>query len=88
MKERATSPLRHPGWANLAPRVAHADSFLLRGFRNELLTATDIAWRVTLETFVQDDHTVPADQIIEYPAVADHRRYTFTRLRVPRGAVW
>lgn len=82
--------LRNLGWANLAPRVGHADSFLPRSFRNELLTATDAAWRATLETFVQQEYTVPADQIISYPTVADERRYTFTfchLLRVPRGAV-
>jgi len=70
--------LRNLGWGNLAPRVAHADSFLPAGFRNELLAATDLAWRATLETFVQHDYTVPADQIISYPEVADNRRYTFT----------
>ena len=77
--------LRNLGWANLAPRVAHADSFLPRPFRNELLTATDIAWRATLETFVRQDHTVPADQIIGYPAVADQRRYTFTFCAFPEA---
>jgi FAD/FMN-containing dehydrogenase len=70
--------LRNLGWANLAPRVAHADSFLARPFRNELLTAADIAWRATLENFVEQDYTIPADQIINYPSVADNRRYTFT----------
>jgi FAD/FMN-containing dehydrogenase len=70
--------LRNLGWGNLAPRVAHADSFLPPMFRNELLAATDLAWRATLETFVQHDYTVPADQIISYPEVADQRRYTFT----------
>jgi FAD/FMN-containing dehydrogenase len=77
--------LRNLGWANLAPRVAHVDSFLPRLFRNELLTATDAAWRVTLETFVQHDYTVPADQIINYPTIADHRRYTFTFCAFPEA---
>jgi FAD/FMN-containing dehydrogenase len=77
--------LRNLGWANLAPRVAHADSFLPRSFRNELLTATDLAWRATLETFVQHEYTVPADQIINYPAVADQRRYTFTFCAFPEA---
>ncbi len=77
--------LRNLGWANLAPRVGHADSFLPRPFRNELLTATDAAWRATLETFVQHDHTVPADQIISYPTVADQRRYTFTFCAFPEA---
>jgi FAD/FMN-containing dehydrogenase len=77
--------LRNLGWANLAPRVGHADSFLPRRFRNELLTATDQAWRSTLETFVQHDYTVPADQIINYPAVADERRYTFTFCAFPEA---
>jgi FAD/FMN-containing dehydrogenase len=35
--------LRNLGWANLAPRVAHADNFLPPPFRNELLTASNIA---------------------------------------------
>ena len=77
--------LRNLGWANLAPRVAHADSYLPRSFRNELLSAADIAWRGTLETFVQHDYTVPADQIISYPAVADNRRYTFTFCAFPEA---
>jgi FAD/FMN-containing dehydrogenase len=77
--------LRNLGWANLAPRVAHVDSFLPRRFRNELLEATDLAWRATLETFVQQDYTVPADQIISYPAVADQRRYTFTFCAFPEA---
>jgi FAD/FMN-containing dehydrogenase len=77
--------LRNLGWANLAPRVAHADSFLPRSFRNKLLTAADLAWRATLETFVRQNHTVPADQIIGYPTVADHRRYTFTFCAFPEA---
>jgi len=70
--------LRNLGWANLAPRVAHADGFLPKSFRNELLTAADVAWRATLENFVRHDYTVPADQIISYPDEADVRRYAFT----------
>ncbi len=77
--------LRNLGWANLAPRVAHADSFLPRQFRNELLIATDIAWRNTLETFVRQDYTVPTDQIISYPAIADERRYTFNFRAFPEA---
>ena len=75
--------LRNLGWGNLAPRVAHADTFLPRRFRNGLLEAADVAWRATLETFVQQDYTVPTDQIISYPAVADQRRYTFSFCAFP-----
>ena len=77
--------LRNLGWGNLAPRVAHADNFLPRQFRNELLEAADLAWRATLETFVQQDYTVPTDQIISYPAVADHARYTFSFCAFPEA---
>ena len=34
---------------------------------------------------MQQDHTVPADQIISYPAVADQRRYTFTFCAFPEA---
>ncbi len=70
--------LRNLGWANLAPRVAHADNFLPPPFRNELLTASDVAWRSTLEHFVSQDYTVPSDQIIAYPETSDLGRYTFS----------
>jgi FAD/FMN-containing dehydrogenase len=70
--------LRNLGWANLAPRFAHADTFGPRSFRNELLAAADVAWRTTLEKFVCEDYTVPSDQIISYPAQAGDRRYTFS----------
>ena len=70
--------LRNLGWASLAPRVAHADNFLPQPFRNALLTASDIAWRGTLEQFVDEDHTVPPDQIISYPRQSDLGRYTFS----------
>jgi FAD/FMN-containing dehydrogenase len=76
--DRTSWYLRNFGWANLAPRVAHADSFLPRSFRNTLLTASDISWRATLEEFVCKDYTVPTDQIISYPSESDSGRYTFT----------
>jgi FAD/FMN-containing dehydrogenase len=70
--------LRNLGWANLAPRFAHADRLGPRPFRNALLTAADVAWRSTLETFVDEDYTVPGDQIISYPPQAGDGRYTFS----------
>jgi FAD/FMN-containing dehydrogenase len=77
--------LRNLGWANLAPRVAHADTFLPRPFRNQLLAASDVAWRATLEHFVCEDYTVPSDQIISYPEAADLGRYTFSFCAFPEA---
>jgi hypothetical protein len=34
--------------------------------------------RFKLEHLVRADHTLPPDQIVEYPPVSDDRRYTFS----------
>jgi FAD/FMN-containing dehydrogenase len=40
-------------------------------------------WRVQLETLVKGDYTIPGDQIIHYPPVADDSRYTFSLYAFP-----
>ena len=51
--------------------------------RYGIIDAFGASWRLTLETIVSSDYTIPGDQIINYPLVSDDSRYTFSLFAFP-----
>ncbi len=73
-------PLRNYLWGTAGPRFCYqvekdiADPAIRYGVIDEFCAL----WRFKLTNMVRSDYTLPADQIIRYPAVSDDSRYTFS----------
>ena len=71
---------RNETWGTVGPKLGfHIEqSCSIPVIRYGMIDALNAAWRSQLETIVCGDHTVPPDQIIDYPLVSNESRYTFS----------
>ena len=82
---RVVWPLRNYMWANAGPLFCAqverdiADKHVRYGVINGFCAL----WRFKLENLVRSDYTIATEQIIRYPTVADHSRYTFSLSAFP-----
>lgn len=77
---RTAWPLRNHIWGTSGPKLGHdiEKNIADPGVRYGIIDAFNAAWRFQLENLVVSENTIPGDQIIDYPPVADDSRYTFT----------
>ncbi len=77
---RAAWAIRNHIWGTSGPKFGHdvTQNFSIPAIRYGIIDAFNAGWRVQLETIVSSDYTIPPDQIIQYPAVSDDSRYTFS----------
>ena len=77
--------MRNWSWGDFGPRVGRTVvKYASRpSWRYGIITFLHIFWRLGLERMVRSDHTIPADQIIDYPKVANDSRYTFSLFAFP-----
>jgi len=82
---RVAWALRNHTWGTSGPKFAHdiGESVPLASIRYGIIDKFNALWRVQLETFVVSDNTSPPDQIINYPAVSNDSRYTFSLFAFP-----
>ena len=77
--------LRNHFWGSAGPKFGHdvtahvSDPTLRYG----IIDKFNALWRFQLENIVTGDYTIPGDQIIHYPPVADDSRYTFSLFAFP-----
>ncbi len=78
-------PLRNYLWAVSGPRAcAQAEADIpIPEVRYHIVDGLNGLLRFNLENLVKSDNTVPADQIIRYPAQANDSRYTFSLWAFP-----
>lgn len=78
-------PLRNYIWGTSGPKAAHDLGQTLSDpkIRYGVLDSLNALWRFKLENIITGDNTVPADEIIRYPDVADDSRYTFSLYAFP-----
>ena len=79
--------LRNYLWGTLGPRLGHdAEANVpVPSIRYEVIDGFGAILRFKLENLVRSDHTLPCDQIIDYPAVSDDSRYTFSLFAFPEA---
>ena len=84
---RSAWVLRNYLWGTLGPRFGHdiEASVPIPGIRYEVIDGFGAMLRFKLEHLVRADHTVPPDQIIDYPPVSDSSRYTFSLFAFPEA---
>ncbi len=72
--------LRNHIWGTSGPKFGHdtEQNVSIPSIRYSIIDAFNAAWRLQLEYIVTSDYTIPPDQIIQYPAVSDDSRYTFS----------
>jgi FAD/FMN-containing dehydrogenase len=77
---RAAWALRNHIWGTSGPKLGHdiQENCSIPSIRYSIIDTFNAAWRLQLETIVSSDYTIPPDQIIHYPTVADDSRYTFS----------
>jgi FAD/FMN-containing dehydrogenase len=77
---RSAWALRNYLWGTAGPRFGHdiEASIADPKIRYEVIDGFGAMLRFKLEHLVSADHTIPPDQIINYPAVSDDSRYTFS----------
>jgi FAD/FMN-containing dehydrogenase len=78
-------PLRNYIWGTSGPKFAHdlGKTVSDARIRYGIIDAFNALWRLKLENIITSDNTVPADEIIRYPDVADDSRYTFSLYAFP-----
>jgi len=78
-------PLRNYLWGTSGPQLARdlGKNVANPKVRYAMIDGFCALWRFKLETLVRSDHTIPPDQIIRYPEVADNSRYTFSLFAFP-----
>ncbi len=76
---------RNQTWGTLGPKLGYhvEESCPIAAIRYGIIDALNAAWRTQLETIVCSDHTIPTDQIINYPMVSNDSRYTFSLFAFP-----
>jgi FAD/FMN-containing dehydrogenase len=84
---RSAWALRNYLWGTAGPRFGHdiEASIPLPGIRYEVIDGFGAILRFKLEHLIRADYTVPPDQIIDYPAVSDNSRYTFSLFAFPEA---
>jgi FAD/FMN-containing dehydrogenase len=82
---RAVWALRNYLWGTAGPRFGHdiEASIPIPQVRYEVIDGFGAMLRFKLENLVRAEHTSPPDQIIDYPAVSDDSRYTFSLFAFP-----
>jgi hypothetical protein len=82
---RVAWALRNHTWGTSGPKFAHdiGEHVPLAAVRYGIIDKFNALWRVQLENFVVSDNTSPPDQIINYPAVSNDSRYTFSLFAFP-----
>jgi FAD binding domain len=72
--------IRNHIWGTSGPKFGHdtEQNVSVPSIRYGIIDAFNASWRLTLETIVSSDYTIPTDQIIHYPPVSDDSRYTFS----------
>jgi len=78
-------PLRNHIWGTSGPKFGYEMEKTIADptVRYGIIDAFNASWRLTLETIVSSDYTIPGDQIIHYPPVSDNSRYTFSLFAFP-----
>lgn len=78
-------PLRNYIWGTSGPKFAHdlEHTVPIAKIRHGIMDAFNAVWRFKLENIITSDNTVPADEIIRYPDVANDSRYTFSLYAFP-----
>jgi hypothetical protein len=78
-------PLRNYIWGTSGPKFGHdmEQTISDRKIRYGIIDAFNALWRFKLENIITSDNTLPADQIIRYPPVANDSRYTFSLFAFP-----
>lgn len=78
-------PLRNYIWGTSGPKFAHDMEQTVSDpkIRHGIIDAANALWRFKLENIIRSDNTVPADEIIRYPDVANDSRYTFSLYAFP-----
>jgi FAD/FMN-containing dehydrogenase len=84
---RAAWALRNHIWGSSGPKFGHdvTQNVSNPTIRYGIIDTFNAGWRLQLETLVSSDYTIPPDQIIEYPAVSDDSRYTFSLFAFPEA---
>jgi FAD/FMN-containing dehydrogenase len=79
--------LRNYLWGTAGPRFGHdiEASIPIPKIRYEVIDGFGAMLRFKLENLIRADNTVPPDQIIDYPAVSDDSRYTFSLFAFPEA---
>ncbi len=79
--------LRNYIWATTGPKFARDidKTVPVKKIRYALIDDFSAMWRFKLENIVVSDYTIPPDQIISYPPVADDSRYTFSLFAFPEA---
>ncbi len=82
---RVIWPLRNYIWGTSGPKFAHDLEQTVSDpkIRYGIIDAFNALWRLKLENIIVSDNTVPADEIIRYPDVANDSRYTFSLYAFP-----
>ena len=82
---RIAWPFRNHIWAKSGPKFGASveEHFSIPSIRYGILDSFNATWRFQLEHLVVSENTVPPDQIIQYPAVSDDSRYTFSLFAFP-----
>ena len=82
---RAAWAIRNHIWGVSGPKFGHdiTQNISNPTIRYGIIDAFNAGWRLQLETIVSSDYTIPPDQIIQYPAVSNDSRYTFSLFAFP-----
>ncbi len=77
--------VRNELWAVSGPRVGDlVDRFVFpRSLRYKIVDGLNALWRFVLQHRVDNDYTIPPDQIIRYPPVGGVSKYTFSLFAFP-----
>lgn len=72
--------LRNHTWGTSGPKLAHDTDQTIGNpeIRYGILDKFNALWRFQLENIVVSENTSPPDQIIDYPAISNDSRYTFS----------
>jgi len=78
-------PLRNYMWATAGPQFCSQveGNIPNKTVRYKVIDGFCALWRFKLENLIRSDNTVATDQIIQYPAVSDNSRYTFSLWAFP-----
>ena len=85
---RIAWPLRNFMWATAGPSFcAQVEKGIPdKDVRYGVINGFCSVWRFKLENLVSSDNTIPTDQIIRYPVVANDSRYTFSLYAIPEAS--
>jgi hypothetical protein len=77
---RTAWALRNHLWGTTGPKLGHdiEQNISDPSVRYGVIDSFAAVWRFQLENLVKAAYTIPSDQIIDYPAVSNDSRYTFS----------